>query len=191
LSEITLPASAVPLDMAGVAMPAAASFGPPTSLFGAAAGGATGVAAAANPTATATASAAAPAAANGVTDAAGNAIPGTEVVGNVTSAATGFKRVADFLSRNADVIGSILAGVGQELATANAEKDLLRERFDLTAANYRGADPGRAYRPAAPRTSGPKAGERFAPPTKPTSWGLVYDPKQRRMVRELMPAGGQ
>jgi len=101
-------------------------------------------------------------------------------------APTFFQRVGSFLTSNRDIIGSVIAGVGQQIATADAQTDLLRERHELTSSNYRGTDPARTYRRTAENTQTMTPAERFAP-ANVGGWGLSYDPKTGKMIRELMP----
>lgn len=108
-----------------------------------------------------------------------------------TVAPTIFSRIGSFLSNNRDIIGSVLTGIGEQIVSTNAQENLLREQRELISANYRGADPGKAYKPAAQNTQTQKPHERFAP-LKPSGGGyqLRFDPDKGKVVRELMPAGG-
>lgn len=94
-------------------------------------------------------------------------------------------RVGGFLKNNKDIVGSVIAGVGDSMAAKdqlNAQKDLLRERNNLTAGNYRGADPGRTYRGLARDTQTQTPTERF-PSEVNGGWEYQYDPRVGRIVR--------
>lgn len=104
---------------------------------------------------------------------------------------TVFSRVGSFLARNRDIIGSVLTGIGESIVQQNAQEDLLRTQRELISANYRGADPGKNYRPMAQNTQTQKPHERFAPSTAGQGGSrLRFDPLQGKIVRELVPAGG-
>jgi len=116
-----------------------------------------------------------------------------DAAGNVIPAATqgkGLLRgVGSFIKDNPEIAGGIITGIGQGLLSgseADAEKDLLRERYRLTAANYEGSDPGATYRGFAPGTSGVSPTERFDSRNY-GSWSYEYDPKQGKIVK--VPAG--
>ena len=132
-------------------------------------------------------------------DAAGNPIgsgpppPVSAAVGGATQAAGGSGAGGDLLSRAAGWVekhptlaGGAIRGLGQGLmaaGAADADKELLQERHRLTSANYAGSDPGAQYRNAAQVNSGPTPTERFDP-AQYGAWEYVYDPKQRRIVRQ-------
>lgn len=114
-------------------------------------------------------------------DAAGN------VIENAPAAPRGLmSKVGGFIKENPEVSGSIIKGLGTALsagADADAERDLLRDRYGLVAKNYAGADPGANYRTAAPGTGGQSPTERFDPASY-GAWEYIYDPTQGRIVRQ-------
>jgi hypothetical protein len=73
-------------------------------------------------------------------------------------------RVGGFLGRNKDIVGNVLAGVGDSMAVDqefDGRRDLMREEAAITAGNYRGANPSAKYRGLAPVASGPTPTQRF------------------------------
>jgi hypothetical protein len=159
-------------------------------------------------TGTGAAAAAAPAA-QAVLDSTGTAIPGTEPItaagpavggAGVTPPAvtppavtppapapTFFSRVGGFLQANRDIIGSVLAGVGESMLTSSAQENLLERQHELISANYAGTNPGRAFRGAAQNTQSTRPSERFGR-SQAGGYGLRYNSQNGRMERELMPS---
>lgn len=95
-----------------------------------------------------------------------------------------------WVERNQDLVGNVVKGVGGALVAggeADAEKDLLRERQRLTAANYAGTDPGANYRPAQPGSGGLMPSQRFSA-NYYGSFEYRYNPETARIER--VPVGG-
>lgn len=94
-------------------------------------------------------------------------------------------KAGTFVRNNRDIIGSVLEGVGNSMADErgyDAQRDLLRERAALTAANYNGTNPGRTYRGLAPGQSTVPAADRYDPNTY-GGWQYEYDPRVGKIVR--------
>jgi hypothetical protein len=93
--------------------------------------------------------------------------------------------VGNFVNKNQDLVGNLVSGVGQGLLSgseADADADLLRERYRLAGSNYADTDPGAGYRDIAPGTSRQTPTERFDPKTY-GSFQYQYDPSVGRIVR--------
>jgi hypothetical protein len=111
-------------------------------------------------------------------------VKGTVVSKGATTAGAGkFAKVGAFLSKNKDLIGNVIGGVGAAIGAdrdAKAQRDLMRERVALTSANYKGAKPSGTFRGLAPGTSGQSPSARFE---KYDNYEYRYDPAQGRIVR--------
>lgn len=142
-----------------------------TAGIGGAAGAVPALATAAAP------AAAAPAAPFTATDAASIYGGGANPAG-----ATFFTKVGTFLTANKDIIGSVLAGIGQATAAADAEKEILQERQRLTAANYHGTNPAVGYRALMPDTQTQTPDQRFGRRDQ-GGFTLQLDPTTHRMKR--------
>ncbi len=117
-------------------------------------------------------------------DAAGNVIPAAGGSGGGL-----FKNIGGFIKDNPEVSAGLISGIGQGLLAGSEADDyraLQRERFALTAANYKGTDPGRNYSNFAPGTSELSPEERFDPKSY-GSFEYRFDPKVGRIVK--MPVG--
>ena len=93
-----------------------------------------------------------------------------------------------WLERNQTIAGGAVSGLGQgimAMAGADSDRDFLREKFALTAANYEGTDPGRNFRSLA----GSEERQDRYDPRSYGSWEYQYDPVQGRIIK--VPAGGQ
>lgn len=105
-----------------------------------------------------------------------------------TAAASGgglLSRVGGFFSNNKDLIGSVIGGIGDRMAAEDAldaQRDLLRERYALTAGNYRGASAGSKYRGLMTGTQKQTPMQRFDA-DKYGGYEYRYDPQQGRIVR--------
>lgn len=94
-------------------------------------------------------------------------------------------RVGGWAKENPELAGGLIQGVGSALtagANADAERDLVRERYTQVRQNYAGADPGSAYRSADPARGGLMPSQRFDP-SYYGSWEYRYDPNAGRIVR--------
>jgi hypothetical protein len=108
--------------------------------------------------------------------AAPSTVPGSTATGG------GLLSQGGWLERNQTLAGNVISGVGQGLmagSEADAERDLLREKYKLQGRNYQGANPNKGYRQMA-RGNGVAPSERFD-----TRFGYEYkyDPQQGRIVR--------
>lgn len=157
----------------GSAAAVSSSLGSTMAAFPTAAGAAGAGGAAAVPTAVS------PAAANAALNAVTNP---AALTGASTVAPTFFKRVGSFLSKNKDVIGSALAGLGESMATADLQRQLLKDKAAITSANYHGTDPSKTYRGLMPDTQTETPTERFGPHNY-GGYQYDYDPKVGKIVR--------
>ncbi len=99
----------------------------------------------------------------------------------------GFFGPKGWLERNQTLAGGAVSGLGQgimAMAGADSERDLLRERFSLTASNYAGTDPGRNFREL---QGSEERKDRYDPRTY-GSWEYQYDAQQGRIIK--VPVGG-
>lgn len=118
-----------------------------------------------------------------------------DAAGNVAAPTGGrglLSSIGGFAKDNPEIVGGIVKGIGAGLMSgseADAERDLLRERYRLVGENYSGSDPGTNYRGAAPGTSGQTPTERFDPNTY-GAWEYVYAPAAGRIVRQPVAASG-
>lgn len=95
-----------------------------------------------------------------------------------------------WMERNQDLVGNVVKGIGGGLAAgaeADAERDLLRERHNLTSQNYAGTDPGRGYNGASGSRSGLMPSQRFSADYY-GSFEYRYNPETARIER--VPVGG-
>lgn len=108
------------------------------------------------------------------------------LLGNVSQvpkvAPTFFQRVGSFLSSNKDLIGSALAGYGKAVAESDAQRQLLKDKAEITRANYRGTNASSTYRGLLPDTQTMTPQERFGPHNF-GGWEYQYDPKVGKVVR--------
>lgn len=114
--------------------------------------------------------------------------------GGAAQAATGgrglLSGIGKFAKDNPEITAGLVQGVGTGLlsgAQADAERDMLRERYDQVRANYRGADPGSRYRDVAPGESNQTPTERFDPRSY-GSYEYQYNARTGRIER--VPVGG-
>lgn len=99
----------------------------------------------------------------------------------------GFFEKGGWLNNNQTLAGGAISGLGQGIMSGSAynEGDFLRDKFELTAANYEGTDPGRNFRSLA---GSEEIKDRYDPRSY-GSWEYQYDPVQGRIIK--VPAGGQ
>ncbi len=124
-------------------------------------------------------------------------IPGTDIT--QLAGAGGLKQTGDevvkagffeeggWLERNPEIAGGAVKGIGQGLiayASADSDRDYIRERFRLTAENYAGTDPGANYRDLKGST---ERKDRYDPRSY-GSWEYEYDATQGRIIK--VPVGG-
>lgn len=96
-------------------------------------------------------------------------------------------KVGGWVERNQTLVGNTVSGLGQGLlsgASADAEKDLLKERYRRIEGNYAGTNPSGGYRSLAPGEGGKSPTERFTPGYYAAGrYEFRYSPQSGRIER--------
>lgn len=112
-----------------------------------------------------------------------------QVAGQTAAKTTGglLSKVGGWVERNQTLVGNTVSGLGQGLlsgASADAEKDLLNERYHKIEQNYAGTNPSSGYRGLAPGQSGQSPTERFTPGYYAAGrYEFRYSPQSGRIER--------